>query len=200
LLHPQATKADKEDTRRLIHTLNKALHHNPITEANLNELFDAMWPNFEKELSQIGEPEKNVEIKKSTVEDMVAEVLAWTRGEPQRRLELTTEIVSRFGGTQLTARPLDSPQATKAALAEIVRGLFQRALKKAAFPTGFEELRQDPTFQHSFLQAIETTFLESDYAQQIVTGLDSSVDEVVAALLTKTLANSLKGKAAKAEK
>ena len=28
----QATKADKEDTRKLIHTLNKALHHNPITE------------------------------------------------------------------------------------------------------------------------------------------------------------------------
>lgn len=61
----QATRADKEDTRRLIHAIKKAVQDAPISDLDLDELFDAMWPSLEKNLSAIPAPEKSVEVQRS---------------------------------------------------------------------------------------------------------------------------------------
>lgn len=43
----QATNSDKEDTRKLIRTINLHVGDNPIPEPSLDLLFDRMWPDFE---------------------------------------------------------------------------------------------------------------------------------------------------------
>src|SRR5260370_14606506 len=42
----QATKAEKEDTRKLVHTINGALE-GKLTDAQLNVAFEKWWPDLE---------------------------------------------------------------------------------------------------------------------------------------------------------
>src|SRR5258708_4467548 len=56
----QSTRADKNDTRKLIHTINKALDAPLVPDTNLDTLFDALWPRLEHELSALPKPEKVV--------------------------------------------------------------------------------------------------------------------------------------------
>ncbi len=73
----QATKAEKEDTRHLVHTINKALG-STVTEATLNGVFDALWPELEKKLSALPAPGTAIPPKRP-VDDMVAEILELSR-------------------------------------------------------------------------------------------------------------------------
>jgi hypothetical protein len=98
----QATRADKEDTRKLIHAINRAVQDAPISEPDLDELFDAMWPNLEKSLSAIPEPEQRVEVKRS-MEEMVTEILEWVRTEPQR--QLMSDITRSFEASRSARGP-----------------------------------------------------------------------------------------------
>src|ERR1035437_8403271 len=95
----QATRADKEYTRKLIHAINRAVQDAPISDLDLDELFDTMWPSLEKNHFAIPAPEQSVEVKRP-VEDMVAEILDWARAEPQRRTELASDITSRFAANR----------------------------------------------------------------------------------------------------
>jgi hypothetical protein len=80
----QATKAEKEDTRKLIHSINAALGGNQVPEANLNEIFDAMWPKLEEKLSTMPDAEEEVDAMRSA-DDMIAEILEISRAEANRR-------------------------------------------------------------------------------------------------------------------
>jgi hypothetical protein len=102
----QATRADREETRKLVHAINKALQDTPVPEDDLNEIFDAMWPNLERTLSSIPAPEHGVEVKRS-MDDMVAEILDWARAEPQRRIELASDIASRIASNTSASHPVD---------------------------------------------------------------------------------------------
>lgn len=60
----QATRAEKEDTRNLVHTINRALGAEMIREDQLNRVFDLAWPEIEKDLRKIPvdtDPRKNAE-------------------------------------------------------------------------------------------------------------------------------------------
>jgi hypothetical protein len=48
----QATTAEKEDTRKLIHSINKSLDAT-VAEGRLNHLFDKLWPDPEQKLSTL---------------------------------------------------------------------------------------------------------------------------------------------------
>jgi hypothetical protein len=90
----QATVAEKEETRRLIHTLNKGLG-SPVSEPHLNGTFSAMWPRLEAELSAMPKPDAAVPQKRS-LDDMVAEILALSREQARfRKVELFTEQLER---------------------------------------------------------------------------------------------------------
>lgn len=47
----QATKANKEETRKLLHTINKALDADALTGPQLDETVEVWWPHFESALS-----------------------------------------------------------------------------------------------------------------------------------------------------
>jgi len=49
----QATEMDKEDTRKLLHTINKNLDGPVLSDATLNIAFDKFWPDLEKELQAV---------------------------------------------------------------------------------------------------------------------------------------------------
>jgi hypothetical protein len=73
----QATTADREDTRKLVHTVNRHLDV-AVPEPGLDELFDMMWPKLEAKLAALPKP-SGAAPPKRPVEDMVAEVLELTR-------------------------------------------------------------------------------------------------------------------------
>lgn len=80
----QATKAEKEPTRKLIHTINRALNTEPIEETMLNEIFDVLWPKFQKELDDIPAAQVCLPAKRSS-EEMIAEILEINRAEANKR-------------------------------------------------------------------------------------------------------------------
>jgi hypothetical protein len=73
----QATTAVRDDTLKLVHTVNKALDGTPVPDRDLEEVFDGMWSRLEKALAAI--PEHAPVVKQRSVEDMMTEVLAQSR-------------------------------------------------------------------------------------------------------------------------
>jgi hypothetical protein len=80
----QATRADKEDTRKLVRSINLAVGSAPVPEADLDEIFDAMWPKLEEKLQAMPPAEEDVDAKRSP-EDMIAEILELSRADANRR-------------------------------------------------------------------------------------------------------------------
>jgi hypothetical protein len=89
----QATKADKEDTRKLIHTINNAVSDEPVSEPMLNALFEKLWPDLEAKLETLPTPEQVVDAKRSPNE-MLAEILEITRAEASRRRK--TDVLDQY--------------------------------------------------------------------------------------------------------
>jgi|SRR6516165_4051811 hypothetical protein len=75
----QATRSDKEVTRKLVHAVNYALSET-VPKENLNDLFDAMWKRLETTLASLPQPEETVPTKRP-IEEMVAEILEIVRAE-----------------------------------------------------------------------------------------------------------------------
>jgi hypothetical protein len=80
----QSTKAVKEDTRKLVHTINKALEAPPVPDANLEAVFDGMWPRLEVQLNSLPEPAGTVQPSRS-VPEMVGEILELSRAAANSR-------------------------------------------------------------------------------------------------------------------
>jgi hypothetical protein len=73
----QATKVQKEETKKLIYTLNRALEKEALPEHQLNEAFEMWWPKLEKQLNEIP---KRPEIKSKRQEkDLLEEILSSVR-------------------------------------------------------------------------------------------------------------------------
>lgn len=49
----QTTKAQKDDLRKLIHTINNSLGEVKLSETEINESFDVWWPKLEERLNDI---------------------------------------------------------------------------------------------------------------------------------------------------
>jgi len=77
----QATRAEKDETRKLVHTINRALHDDPIPEPRFNALFDAMWPWPQLDATLGAIPLVEPVEAKRTVEDMILEILEATRAQ-----------------------------------------------------------------------------------------------------------------------
>jgi hypothetical protein len=123
----QATVAEEEDTRKLLHTINTAVSEEAVREENLNELFDLMWPKLRNALHNLPPPDRTAPAKRST-EDMVAELLEITRAEANRRRESEDyeSIMDAISGlypttyvTSIGATPMVMP--TPGAISEVAR-------------------------------------------------------------------------------
>jgi hypothetical protein len=73
----QATSAEKEDTRKLIHSINKSLDAT-VAEGRLNHLFDKLWPDLEQKLSTLPQPPGTIPPKRSA-EEIAADTLELIR-------------------------------------------------------------------------------------------------------------------------
>jgi hypothetical protein len=81
LKHFQATRAQRDDTRSLIKTINKALGNNALPENTLDKLFNKWWPDLDKDLKNISLDNSSVESKPQRSDsDLLAEVLELVRG------------------------------------------------------------------------------------------------------------------------
>jgi hypothetical protein len=79
----QATKSNKEDTRALVSSINKAVSESPIQEPQLDVIFAKWWPELEQKLATI--PPSDQAVPKRQLDDMVAEVLQIARAEVDNR-------------------------------------------------------------------------------------------------------------------
>jgi hypothetical protein len=79
----QATKAEKEETRRLVHSINRVLSEAPLPDTSINRLFDALWPDLENALQSLS-GSTTTALPVPDVPAMIAEILAWTRAQARR--------------------------------------------------------------------------------------------------------------------
>ncbi len=80
----QHTRADKDETKQMLSSINAAISEDPVPEPALDKLFERMWPDLEKEIKAMPAPEETVPGKRP-VEDMVAEMLDMMRADVTRR-------------------------------------------------------------------------------------------------------------------
>lgn len=109
----QATLAEKEETRKLVHSVNKNLDAT-VPENRVNHLFDKLWPDLETELAAIPVP-SGATPPKRPAEEMLAEILELTRASAQRRKSV--EALDAYFPAILQLMPLleEAVKAAKAA-------------------------------------------------------------------------------------
>lgn len=87
----QFSVANKEDTRRLIGTLNKAETTKPLPDGKLTEAFEMWWPNLERRLESIpitGPAQKTTR----SPGEMIEEVLDIVRDQARTTYQLLADI------------------------------------------------------------------------------------------------------------
>ncbi|MFZ3199858.1 MAG: toll/interleukin-1 receptor domain-containing protein [Candidatus Acidiferrales bacterium] len=80
----QATNSTKDDTRKLVHTINRSVSENPVTEKNLDQLFDRMWADLEKKIATMPKTESIASTKRPP-EEIMTELLELARAEANNR-------------------------------------------------------------------------------------------------------------------
>jgi hypothetical protein len=92
----QATKSNKEDTRKLVHTINKALEKDSIEQPRLDKYFDRWWPDLEKGLARIlSKTEKSKQAKRNDRE-ILEELLLLVRSFAYTNEHLVSKIQQAF--------------------------------------------------------------------------------------------------------
>jgi hypothetical protein len=92
LVQFQATKADEEGTRKLIHSINNSQRKDALTEERLNKAFDLNWPDLNHSLTNIV-TSSDLDMKaKRLPEDMLEEVLGIVRSQSKLLSEQKTQM------------------------------------------------------------------------------------------------------------
>jgi hypothetical protein len=93
LVQFQATKSTKEDTKKLLSTINKALGKNSLKSDRFNAAFERFWPDFEEKLKGISETnsQKSEQKKGRSDRDILEEVLELVRGV-EREIKSTRSL------------------------------------------------------------------------------------------------------------
>jgi hypothetical protein len=103
----QATKADKESTRTLLQTINKALDAKfVIPDARLNEIFEVWWPRLEAKLESLPKP-KTVGTPQRDTRALLEELITLTRNQ-MASSELNTSMLSNLN-TQVNSLAIGLP-------------------------------------------------------------------------------------------
>jgi hypothetical protein len=124
----QLTRAEKEDTRKLVYTINEALKDEALPESQLDKYFDRWWPDLEEQLKGIPRTPGASEPQRSE-RDILEEILESVRGlkrvySPalaEERLQFTSDLpVSQMNVNRL----LDSvTQSYRQSLADVMESI-----------------------------------------------------------------------------
>ncbi len=84
ILQFQSTVFEKEDVKKLVYTINKALGDEKLAETRLEKTFEVWYPNLEKELNSINEDFESTETLEEPTEENISskileEILELTR-------------------------------------------------------------------------------------------------------------------------
>lgn len=74
----QATYPHQDGTRRIAHTINKAVNEHPIPDKNIDRMFDKMWVELAQKLETMPESDA-VAVERRSVDAVVAEILENSR-------------------------------------------------------------------------------------------------------------------------
>ena len=79
----QSSSADREGTRKMLHSINRALESNALDPDELGEIYDVWWPKLEAKLAE-RVPQENPHADTRTLEDMIKELLDNSREHLRR--------------------------------------------------------------------------------------------------------------------
>lgn len=86
----QWTKSEKEDSRKLVQTVNAAISEEPLPPERLDKIFDTWWPELEAQLKKLPAPEKEVDVRRDPGE-MISEILELCRQYLPSRANVNVE-------------------------------------------------------------------------------------------------------------
>jgi hypothetical protein len=78
----QRTKSEKDDTRKLVHTINRALGDDVVPDSSVDAIFEKMWPDFEVHLQ--GMPKAEEMPKLRSTDEILSELLEFARASANR--------------------------------------------------------------------------------------------------------------------
>jgi hypothetical protein len=101
----QWTKSEREDSKKLVQTVNTAISEEPLPPERLNKIFDTWWPELEGKLKKLPAPEKEVDVRRDPAE-MISEILELCRQylPPRTNLSLEPATFNRFEVLRLWAK------------------------------------------------------------------------------------------------
>ena len=118
----QGTTATKDDTEKLLNTLNGALGKDALTTEQLKVAFRRGWEELERSLKSVGERKQSVVRERRSEREMLQELIQLTRdlsrfvsakeGSELGRL-LTGSVLPQFVDYELLGRVVDSQMAKK---------------------------------------------------------------------------------------
>ena len=88
----QATRAEREDTRKLVHTFNRALVE-PRPDTSIDRAFEVWWPHLEKELKAVPPVSDRTRFERSE-RDLLREILSLLRRQLTEKRE--SEMLHRI--------------------------------------------------------------------------------------------------------
>jgi hypothetical protein len=99
------TASNKEDTRKLVHTMNRALGERNLDHAIVDDAFESYWPRLEERLASLPSADDNRKAGRSQ-QDMVEEILGLVRADGLRLEELLGLTRSFARGAVLPSLPM----------------------------------------------------------------------------------------------
>jgi hypothetical protein len=89
----QATKPTRDDTKRMVSTINRAVTDSPLGESTLDRLFAKMWPDLDEKLQAMPKSDEAPTPQRS-VEEMLAEAIEFIRMEPHRSEYISGQLAA----------------------------------------------------------------------------------------------------------
>ncbi|MBI4737153.1 MAG: TIR domain-containing protein [candidate division NC10 bacterium] len=91
----QATKVTKDETRKLLATVNEALGENRLKEAVLDETFEVWWPRLEKSIEATQQLKAQSKPAKRGSDEILEEVVNLVRSQ-SRQIESLEDVVGQL--------------------------------------------------------------------------------------------------------
>lgn len=107
----QATRANEEDTLKLIKTINKAQGELSLPEEMIEKAFQKWWPDLEATLQSLEKPGRAKSAKRDQ-RDLVEEILELTRGQSRmlEELKVTVSPISTNSRTKVIEQEPINPK------------------------------------------------------------------------------------------
>jgi hypothetical protein len=105
----QHTSLDREDIRKLLHTINSTVQESgerALPEQRLDAVFERFWPELEDKLKHIAQEKVEEKPKERTDSDVLKEILDGVRGQ-ERRLSRIEEVLPMLARARALNTPTD---------------------------------------------------------------------------------------------